>query len=252
MVARVSDKFPDVETGGIDFSVKADGSRVTALDLSIERDWREILAETFPEHAVVGEELGGKVGQNPFCWFLDPVDGTDDCSRGIPLFGYLVTLTRYGEPIAAATGHPQLGIHSRAVLGAGTQVNGRAVRLGSPGPKDDIAIAIPAMADFIRNTDKSAVLGALSLRFPNYRVYRNVFAHSCVLRGSLEAAVEFDVAPWDILATQLMVEEAAGEFRYFRRTVDALGVSKSGVAFGRPDVVDSICHCLAKHGYDCD
>ncbi len=76
--------------------------------------------------------------------------------------------------------------------------------------------------------------------FLNYRVYRNVYGHTAVVRGSLDAAFEIDVAEWDIVATRILVEEAGGRFVEFRRELDELGRPRIGAAFGTQDVVARI------------
>lgn len=231
------------------FDLKQDGSRVTELDRAIETDWRRIIQERCPEHSIVGEEYGRTDTPSRFCWYLDPVDGTDDFSRGMPLYGYIIALTYDGKPIMASTGHPVLGIDSRATRGRGTWVNGQRSRASAADAPSDLAIAIPSMDDFQRESDESAVLADLEKRFPNYRVYRNLYGHTAVVRGSLDAAVEFDVAPWDILATRLLVEESGGCFLQFRAVIGSDGVEKSGAVFGKELVVLDICAVLSGHGY---
>lgn len=230
--------------------LKPDGSRVTRFDRAIERDWRRIIAEAFPDHAVLGEEFGGDLPTSGFAWALDPIDGTDDFSRGMPLYGYMIAVVSNGVPVAAATGHPSLGLHLRAAAGRGVRLNGELVRsLDAPAAADP-AIAMPALDDFTRDGDCSDLILAIGRQFPNYRVYRNLFGHTSVIRGALDAALEFDVAPWDILATRLMVEEAGGRFACFRATRQG-GIPKYGVVFGRTGIVNTLCGVLAGCGYGC-
>ena len=169
----------------------------------------------------------------------------------MPLFGYIIALTFDGRPIMAATGHPALAIQSRATIGGGTRVEGCPCTAFENDATGDSAIAIPAMDDFLRHYDESDVLLDLAKRFPNYRVYRNLYGHTAVVTGALEAGVEFDVAPWDFLATSLLVEEAGGTFLKFRAVSGADGTEKFGVAFGQEVVVREICRVMSAHGYQC-
>ena len=229
---------------------KTDGSRVTDLDQAIETEWRSIIGNEFPGHTIVGEEFGSNDRESDYVWILDPIDGTDDFTRGIPLFGYLIALTHNGVPIAAAAGHPLLGVDVRAGRGEGTTIGGNTIRPFESDAPSDPAIAIPAADDFLRQEDRTELLRDIGKRFRNYRVYRNLFGHTSVVRGALQAGLEFDVAEWDFLATRLMIEESGGLFRYFR-VVQQDNLRKYGVVFGHPDTVSRLCNILREHGYEC-
>lgn len=251
LVSRARELFAHSPTDTTGFTLKPDGSRVTELDHAIEKAWRAVIRRSCPEHSVIGEEFGPDDPGRRYCWYLDPVDGTDDFSRGMPLFGYIIALTLDGRPVVAATGHPALGIESRATFGRGTCVDGqRSADLAGATPGDP-AIVVPAMDDFLRHDDESNVLVDLAKRIPNYRVYRNLYGHTAVVTGALDAGLEFDVAPWDILATRLLVEETGGSFVKFRAITLADGQQKSGAVFGRMSVVEDICRVLAARGYRC-
>jgi fructose-1,6-bisphosphatase/inositol monophosphatase family enzyme len=229
---------------------KADGSRVTEFDRAIESDWREIIRTEFPEHALLGEEYGGSAASSGYTWVFDPIDGTDDFTRSMPLFGYIIALLHRGVPVVAAMGNPVLGIDLRTVAGQGVRVNGKQMSRSLMDDPRDPAIVLPSIDDFLRAEDCSQLLISIGREFRNYRVYRNLFGHISVISGSLDAGLEFDVAPWDFLATRLMVEEVGGKFVYFREATRD-GVRNFGVIFGRPVVVESLCSIVSRHGYHC-
>jgi len=79
---------------------------VTAADVGAERAIRAALAETYPDHGVVGEELGRKEGAGPYCWVIDPIDGTRAFIIGQPLWGTLIGLARNGEPLLGLMNQP--------------------------------------------------------------------------------------------------------------------------------------------------
>ena len=75
----------------VDVEIKKDGSPVTEADRAAERAIREVLRQATPEIAILGEEYGAE-GAGGLCWLVDPIDGTIAYSRGLPLFGTLISL----------------------------------------------------------------------------------------------------------------------------------------------------------------
>jgi len=250
MIECVHERVDEAVAKGLRYENKNDGSRVTESDRAIEGDWRKLIHAEFPDHAILGEELGGSLVSSGYQWVVDPIDGTDDFSRGMPAFGYIIALLKDGIPVASAMGHPVLDIHLRAKKGQGVLVNGRSLERRALQNTRDVAIAMPSLEDFLRREDRSEVMLAIARAFPNFRVYRNLFGHTAVIQGSLEAGFEFDVAPWDFLATRLMIEETGQRFVVFRETEND-GVRKSGVVFGRAEIVGRLCGVLSDHGYPC-
>lgn len=92
---------------GADVLQKPDDSPVTIADKSVEAALRRAVADTFPDHAIVGEEEGGSADK-PYCWVIDPIDGTRAFVIGKPLFGSLVALAHDGVPICGLIDMPEL------------------------------------------------------------------------------------------------------------------------------------------------
>jgi len=81
---------------------KSGGTRfdpVTAADRAAEQAMRELIRRTFPEHGIVGEEFGAEHTDAEYVWVLDPIDGTKSFIAGMPAWGTLIALTRFGEPV---------------------------------------------------------------------------------------------------------------------------------------------------------
>ena len=224
---------------------KPDGSPVSALDLTLERRLREMILEAYPGHAILGEERG-LVGNDPdYCWVLDPVDGTDDLVRGLPLFGFIIALKFRGHPVVAAIGHPLLGSCISAGYGLGAWHGERRIHFRDAAKRSHRAIAIPAFEDFASSNEAGERLfQALCSGFPNYRVYRNVYAHTAVITGALDAAVEYRVAEWDLSATGLAIDEAGGDYVEFDRYRDDQGVVRISAVFGERLVVREILELI--------
>jgi histidinol-phosphatase len=99
---------------------KADGSEVTEADRGAEQLLRRLIAERYPNHAILGEEFGGpRTRDAEHLWLLDPVDGTASFAIGLPLFGTLIAYLRSGEPCVGVIGAPALGETVYAATGEG-------------------------------------------------------------------------------------------------------------------------------------
>ena len=88
---------------------KPDTTFVTVADRGIEALIRERIAAQFPRHGVVGEEYGTDAGDASVRWYVDPIDGTHNFIRGIPIFGTLLAAERDGELQASVISAPALG-----------------------------------------------------------------------------------------------------------------------------------------------
>src|SRR5436190_6093656 len=72
---------------------------VTAADRAAETAMRTLIRENFPDHGIIGEEFGNERTEAEYCWVLDPIDGTKSFIAGMPAWGTLIALTRFGEPV---------------------------------------------------------------------------------------------------------------------------------------------------------
>src|SRR4051812_34150025 len=99
---------------------KSDGSEVTAADRGAEDLLRGLIAERYPDHAILGEEFGGERTRDAeHLWLLDPVDGTASFTIGLPLFGTLIAYLQRGEPSVGVIGMHALGETVYAATGQG-------------------------------------------------------------------------------------------------------------------------------------
>ncbi|HSM38682.1 MAG TPA: inositol monophosphatase family protein, partial [Candidatus Limnocylindrales bacterium] len=108
--------------GGLNVRAKADATLVTQVDTEIESCLRERIAERFPDHGVLGEEMGTETGDGQTRWIIDPIDGTHNLVRGIPVFGTLLAVEREGRLLAAAVSAPALARRWWAWRGGGAFV----------------------------------------------------------------------------------------------------------------------------------
>ena len=204
----------------IDVSGKPDGTFVTEADTAIERLVRERIAERYPDHGVVREEEAAHQAGASVRWYVDPIDGTHNFMRGVPLFGTLLACERDGELQVGVLSAPALGErwHARRGGGAWATPTGRA----APGTKrrihvshiDDLGRAqllFSSLADTERSGKAPGFLGLLRDVWRD-RGFGDCWAYALVAEGSAEAMIEVDVSVWDLAAPVVLVEEAGGRF----------------------------------------
>jgi histidinol phosphatase-like enzyme (inositol monophosphatase family) len=117
ILLAVASQVPEV-------GIKSDVSLVTATDRAVEARLREMIEARFPEHGVLGEELGQRDVDAEFVWVLDPIDGTAPFVAGLPVYGTLIGLAHGGRPVLGVIDHPATDDRWLGVVGEGTRRNG--------------------------------------------------------------------------------------------------------------------------------
>jgi histidinol-phosphatase len=204
---------------GADAVAKADGTPVTEADHAVERALRERIAAERPADAILGEELG-TVGEGSRRWVLDPIDGTEHFARGIPIWGTLITLEDADGPLAAVVSAPALRRRWWAQRGGGAFRDGHRIAVSQVATVEEAFVA-----------HANLFLGFAIEAEPVLRAARLSGGYEAFLALVLcaEGAVDAAFAPrgylWDLLAAQLIVEEAGGVFTDFggRRTAAGRG-----------------------------
>jgi histidinol-phosphatase len=188
---------------------KADQTPVTIADREAEQLLRTALLQAFPHDGFLGEEYGEKPGTSGYRWIIDPIDGTKNFVRGIPVWGTLVGLEHQGELIAGVVEVPALGQSYRALRGDGAYRNDRRVRVSDVA---DLAEATMLCTTMTLAPDvRTAILG-LGDRARVIRGYGDFYGYMLVASGCGDLMVEHGVHPWDVAATRAIVEEAGGRY----------------------------------------
>lgn len=236
---------------GIDASTKPDGSLVTNADLAAESAFRERLDEEFPDMGVLGEEFGHVRAESAWQWIIDPVDGTSDFAHGLPVWGTIIGLFYHQQPVVGVIDHPDLDLRVHAAFGLGAFRNGEPLSLddfGQARDQEQARIGIPSRSNFIRRNGGGAAFDRLVASYPDFRVFRSCLTHAYAATGQLDAALEWDVKIWDLAATQIVIEEAGGQYIGLReRGHPGAGMLYCAV-FGRPAVAQAISALLAGPG----
>ena len=207
---------------------KPDTTFVTEADRGIERLLRDRILAAFARHGVVGEEYGTDTAGASVRWILDPIDGTHNYIRGIPLFGTLIGVERDGELQAGLISAPALGERWYGWRGGGAWVTG-ALRPG--GPRRIATSRITALSDAqvvfasageMERYGRAPGFGKLLELAWRERAFGDFWGYTLVAEGAAEAMVESDLKIWDAAAPTLLVEEAGGRVTDFdgRRATD--------------------------------
>lgn len=211
---------------------KADETPVTIADRESEAAMRRLIAETYPDHGIVGEEHGAEREDAELVWILDPIDGTRAFIAGKPMFGTLIALVRGGTPILGVIDQPVLG--ERWIGGAGrrTTFNGAAAAARPCGALTD-AVLNTTSPDLFTGAD-AARFQRLSGAVAHTEYGGDCYAYGLLALGFIDLVVEADLKPHDFCALAPVVAGAGGTITDWHG--DALSLSSDGrvVAAGDP------------------
>jgi histidinol-phosphatase len=177
---------------------KADLTPVTDADRAVERLLREQVAVARSGEGVLGEEEGDDGGD--VRWIVDPIDGTRNFSRGVPVWATLIALERDGRRVLGVVSAPALGRRWWAALGAGAFADGERIRVSGVSALDAASVSCTLAADLAR----------LEPHVWHARGLGDFWQHVLVAEGALDAAVDAALALWDHAALEPIVAEAGG------------------------------------------
>ena len=184
---------------------KPDSTPVTEADRAVEAELRTILALERRRDAVLGEEEG-QSGSSARRWIVDPIDGTRNYSRGVPVWATLIALEDHGRVVLGVVSAPALHRRWWAERGEGAHANGDVVRVSR--------IARPEDAVLTFALEQS--LPSLAGRAWHARGYGDFWSHMLVAEGAVDGAIDANGGSlWDLAAVQVIVEEAGGTFTDF-------------------------------------
>jgi histidinol-phosphatase len=193
--------------------LKRDRSPVTEADRACERRIIEVLGRAFPDHGILGEELGERAGTDAR-WIVDPIDGTKSFIRRSPLFATLIALEEQGEVTTGVIYAPALDDLLYAQRGYGAfDKNGR-IRVSEVA---DLGLSMLVFGgpSALRRAGCWSAFERLVDRSARQRAYGDFFSYTFVARGHAEAVVDVDLKPWDLAAAKVIIEEAGGRFTDF-------------------------------------
>src|SRR5262249_28501251 len=184
----------------------------------------------FPNDAFLGEEYGAKPGSSGYRWIVDPIDGTRNFARGLPLWGTLVAVEYRGEVIAGAAVLPLFGHTYRALRGDGAYRGERRLRVSAETRLDHAILCFSSLSGFVKAGREAGVL-ELARRTERQRAFGNFYGFVLIAEGAAELMAEHGVHPWDVAAPKIIIEEAGGRLTDW----------DDNAAIDRPDVFASNC-----------
>ncbi len=191
---------------------KADASEVTEADRGAEAAMRAHLARARPGHAVLGEEEG-LLGPPDAThrWVIDPIDGTSNFVKGIPVWATLIALQVDGEVVVGVASAPALGRRWWAARGRGAFADGSPIAVSEVDDLADVHLGHAGVGTWFEHGRGEAFVD-LTKQVWRGRGLGDFWMHCLVAEGAFDAACEPIVSLWDVAAIQVIVEEAGGRF----------------------------------------
>ncbi|MBA2574477.1 MAG: histidinol-phosphatase [Actinomycetota bacterium] len=194
---------------------KPDLTPVSDADEAVEIGIRRSLGRARPRDAVLGEETGS-TGWGPRRWVIDPIDGTKNFVRGVPVWATLIAVMVEDQVVAGVVSAPALGRRWWASLGGGAWA-GKSLFSASPCRVSDVSSLEDASLSY-SSLDSWDTVGrreeflALVRRCWRSRAYGDFWSYMLVAEGAVDLAMEPELALYDMAALAVIVDEAGGTF----------------------------------------
>jgi myo-inositol-1(or 4)-monophosphatase len=184
---------------------------VTAADRAGETAMRALIRRTFPEHGIIGEEYGDEHPDAEYVWVLDPIDGTKAFISGMPLWGTLIALTRFGEPV--------FGMMHQPFTGERFAGDGGAAHYRGPAGKRELRVRpCAALAQAVLYTTSPRLMKKGDRE--NFRHVEDAarlsryggdcYAYCMLAAGQVDLVVETELKPHDVMALIPIIAGAGG------------------------------------------
>ena len=229
-------------------TTKPDRTPVTDADQAVERGIRSGIAAARPGDSIIGEEYGAE-GNARRQWIIDPIDGTANFLRGVPIWGTLIALAIDGVPVVGVVSSPALGKRWWAATGHGAwaQAAGEAPRSMSVSAVSELADASLSY-NSITGWDGEGRLDdivSLTRRVWRSRAIGDMWSYMLLAEGAIDIVAEFDLKPHDMAALIPIIIEAGGRFT----SIDGVDGPWSGNALATNGVLhDAVLHHLSTSG----
>jgi histidinol-phosphatase len=217
----LADQADSISLKALDLQVdtKPDLTPVTDADRAVEEQLRITLARARTRDAVLGEEMGA-TGHGPRRWVLDPIDGTKNFVRGVPVWATLIALFDGDEPVVGLVSAPALNRRWWAAKGVGAWTGRRlesAARctVSGVGRLADASLSYSSLSGW---EERGQLGGFLDLTRSVWRTraYGDFWSYVLLAEGAVDVACEPEVSVWDLAALDVIVREAGGTFTDLR------------------------------------
>lgn len=217
-LADRADTLTRARFGAIDLRVdtKPDLTPVTDADRTVEAELREAIAVGRRGDDVLGEEFGGTAACTGRQWIIDPIDGTKNFVRGVPVWASLIALLVDGVPVVGVVSAPALQRRWWAASGAGAfaSINGAAPRrlsVSAVAELDSASLSFSSLSGWADRGLREQFI-ALTDTVWRVRAYGDFLSYCLLAEGAVDIAAEPEVSVWDLAALDIVVREAGGRF----------------------------------------
>lgn len=204
--------------GALDLRIetKPDLTPVTDADRAVEADLREMIGRDRSGDSVLGEEFGGTATFSGRQWIVDPIDGTKNFVRGVPVWASLIALLEDGVPSVGVVTAPALQRRWWAARGQGAfvSVNGgqpRRLSVSSVAQLDSASLSFSSLSGWAQRGLRERFI-ELTDAVWRVRAYGDFLSYCLVAEGAVDIAAEPEVSLWDLAALDILVREAGGQF----------------------------------------
>ena len=184
---------------------------VTAADHAAETAMRALIRRTFPDHGIIGEEYGQERADAEYVWVLDPIDGTKSFISGMPAWGTLIALTRFGEPV--------YGMMHQPFIGERFSGGGGAARYRGPAGERDLrarpcarlseAVLFTTSPRLMNDADRNS-FGRVEDAVRLSRYGGDCYAYCMLAAGHVDLVIETELKPYDVLPLVPIIAGAGG------------------------------------------
>lgn len=217
-IADAADAITRDRFGALDLHVddKPDLTPVSDADLAVEREVRAILSQERPDDAVLGEEFGGEARFEGRQWVVDPIDGTKNFVRGVPVWATLIALMVDDEVVVGVVSAPALNRRWWAMKDGGawtgtSLLRASAIQVSDVSRVEDASLSY-ASIDGWEEHDQLDDFLSLSRRCWRTRAYGDFWSYMLVAEGAVDIAAEPELELYDMAALDVIVREAGGIF----------------------------------------
>lgn len=189
---------------------KPDHTFVTDADRTVEQTLRDLINEFRPDDAIIGEEFGSTVESATRQWVIDPIDGTNNYLRGVPVWATLIALLEHDVPIVGVVSAPALQRRWFASVGQGAFVRDhrgeRRIHVSGITTLADASLSYSDQKNWQSEEKLHQLLGSCW----RTRAYGDFWSHMMVAEGVVDIAVEPQLSLWDVAALDIVVRESGG------------------------------------------
>jgi histidinol-phosphatase len=217
-LADHADTLTRARFGALDLRIetKPDLTPVTDADRAVEADLREVLGRERPDDSVVGEEFGGTTTFTGRQWIIDPIDGTKNFVRGVPVWACLIALLEDGVPSVGVVSAPALQRRWWAARDQGSfiAVDGaspRRLSVSSVTQLGSASLSFSSLSGWAQRGSRDRFI-ELTDAVWRVRAFGDFLSYCLVAEGAVDIAAEPEVSVWDLAALDILVRESGGTF----------------------------------------